>query len=629
MKENNIPESPDRLNHFASWRRMMRYLKPYRVWALIAFISVLATVLMQSTLPIVLREVIDQGAKLDGDVGLRYMLLAGILICGLGILRGGSGFLYRYFGERMSHWVAYDIRNEVYNKVQRLPFAYHNRTPTGTLITRAISDIDEIQRYFSFGLIDGIHTFFLFCGISIAMLLSSPILTLSAILPLIPLMLYSRSFILRVAPRWRAIMDRIQKLSNHLQENILGVAVVRAYARENHEKDLFSKQNGLLYFEQLDLVRQWTFFFPASAFLVASALASVLFFGGLLALTGTGEVTVGTVVSFNAYVLMLAQPLRFLGFVILLSTQAITSSQRVFEILDQPISIRSHPKAPTLGRIEAHVTFENVVFQFEDAEKPILNDITFEAHPGQSIALLGNTGSGKTAIVNLIPRYFDVTAGRICIDGTDIREVELSSLRRQIGVVLQESLLFSASIAENIAYGCPEASEKEILAAARAANAHEFISELPEGYATMIGERGVTLSGGQRQRVAIARALLIDPRILILDDSTSSVDTQTEVLIQVSLRKLMQNRTTFIIAQRLSSVMNADQILVLANGRIAERGTHDELLQLNGHYREIYDLQLADQERTRSALRHARTHTPDSPRATEELQLLISRLQRR
>ena len=626
MTENSVNPTIKDVNAFTSWRRMMSYLRPYRSWALVAFFSVLGTALLQATLPLILRAVIDHGANL-GDEGYRYMLLAGGLICGLGFLRGGTGFLFRYFGERLSHYVTYDIRNEVYDRVQRLPFAYHNKTPTGTLITRAISDVDEIQRYFAFGLVDGAYTLLLFLGITTAMLLASPLLTLMAMLPLVPLTLYSRSFIMRVAPRWHTIMNRIQRLSNHLQENILGAAVVRAYAREEHEKCLFAEQNELLYHEQLDLVRQWTFFFPASAFLVAAALASVLFFGGVMVLNDIGSVTIGTVVSFNAYVLMLAQPLRFLGFVILLTMQAVASSQRAFEILDTPIQIRNRPHAKPMPRLEGHVRFENVSFQFDDGDSPTLHNISLEAEPGQSIALLGATGSGKTTVVNLIPRYFDVSGGRICIDGYDIREVDLRSLRNQIGVVLQESLLFSATIAENIAYGHPKASEEEILAVSRAANAHEFISKLPRGYATTIGERGVTLSGGQRQRVAIARALLIDPRILILDDSTSSVDTHTEVLIQLALRKMMHNRTTFIIAQRLSSVMNADQILVLDEGHIVERGTHAELLLLDGLYREIYDLQLADQERTRAALAPARPQLVER-RATNELQKLIDRLNR-
>ena len=626
MTENGSKDPTRSLNAFGSWRRMLGYMRPYRLWALLAFFGVLVTVLLQTTLPLILRRVIDYGANL-GDQGYSFMLLAGGLICGLAIIRGASSMLLRYFGERLSHFVAYDIRNEVYDKVQRLPFAYHNRTPTGTLITRAISDVDEIQRYFAYGFIDGVYIVLLLLSISVAMLVISPILTIAAFIPLIPLMRYSQTFITRVAPRWRDIMNRIQKLSNHLQENILGAAVVRAYAREEFEQKLFAEQNTRLYHEQLELVKQWTFFFPASAFLVGSALASVLFFGGAMALTDVGNVTLGTVTAFNTYVFMLAQPLRFLGFVILLTTQAATSSQRVFEIIDTPSPIQNRPMAKNLPRISGHVKFEDVSFQFDDGDSPTLHHISLEAKPGQAIALLGATGSGKTTVINLIPRFFDVTNGKILIDGQDIRDVDIRSLRSQIGFVLQESLLFSATIAENIAYGHPDATEEEILLASRAANAHEFIKELPEGYATVIGERGITLSGGQRQRVAIARALLIDPRILILDDSTSSVDTHTEVLIQLALRKLMQDRTTFVIAQRLSSVMTADQIIVLDEGHIVERGTHAELLQLDGYYREIYDLQLADQERTRAAIDPKREHLEEK-RATSEFHQLFDRMDR-
>ena len=626
MTENGSKDPTRSLNALGSWRRMLGYMQPYRLWAMLAFFGVLVTVLLQTTLPLILRRVIDYGANL-GNQGYSFMLLAGGLICGLAIIRGASSMLLRYFGERLSHFVAYDIRNEVYDKVQRLPFAYHNRTPTGTLITRAISDVDEIQRYYAYGFIDGVYIVLLLLSISAVMLVISPILTLAAFIPLIPLMRYSQTFITRVAPRWRDIMNRVQKLSNHLQENILGAAVVRAYAREEYEKKLFAEQNKRLYHEQLELVKQWTFFFPASAFLVGSALASVLFFGGVMALTDVGNVTLGTVTAFNTYVFMLAQPLRFLGFVILLTTQAATSSQRVFEIIDTPNPIQNRPMAQKMSRISGHVKFEDVSFQFDDGESPTLHHISLEAKPGQAIALLGATGSGKTTVINLIPRFFDVTNGRVLIDGQDIRDVDIFSLRSQIGFVLQESLLFSATIAENIAYGHPDSTEEEILLASRAANAHEFIKELPEGYATIIGERGITLSGGQRQRVAIARALLIDPSILILDDSTSSVDTHTEVLIQLALRKLMQNRTTFIIAQRLSSVMTADQIIVLEEGHIVERGTHEELLQLDGYYREIYDLQLADQERTRAAIDPKREHLEEK-RATSEFHQLFDRMDR-
>lgn len=581
------------------WQRIMRYMQPYRSMAVIAFAGILASIGLAIAIPEILGQVIDVGlTRKDSD----YMLRAGILIIGLGILRGGAGFLFRYFGERMSHKIAYDLRNEVYDKVQNLSFSYHNQAQTGNLITRAISDVDEVQRYFAFGLIDGLNTIILVIGVVVIMFITSPVLALLTLIPLIPLAVLSRRFAMQVDPRWRGIMDQTQKLSAHLQENVVGAQVVRAFAREDYEANKFAVENEKLYGHFMDLIDKWSRYIPTSGFLIAISTALTLFFGGLMEQNDFGGVTIGVVVAFNAYVLLLAQPLRFLGFVILLTTQAVTSGKRIFEILDAEVDIASNPNAPELASIEGTVKFENVSFKYDDGNMPALKNIDFAVEPGQVVALLGQTGSGKTTLVNLISRFFEVTEGRVTIDGQDVRDVDLSSLRRQIGFVLQDSLLFSATIYENIAYGRPDASEDEVFSAARAANAHNFILEFPDGYATEIGERGVTLSGGQRQRVAIARALLINPRLLILDDATSSVDTQTEFEIQEALTKLMRNRTTFVIAQRLNTVKNADQIFVLDDGKIVERGQHKELLAKDGLYAEIYNLQLADQERLRQEL---------------------------
>ena len=581
-------------SNFALWRRIMGYMRPYRKLALFAFIGLILSSALAVLIPRVLREVIDNGIK-AGDNS--FLLAAGLLIVGLGVLRGAAGFVFRYFGERLSHYITYDMRNQLYDKVQNLPFSYHDKAQTGTLITVAISDVDEVQRYFAYGLIDGLSTILLIIGAAALMLTANVPLTIVAFVPLIPLAFLSFKFVNEVDPRWRAIMERLQKLGNQLQESVIGAQVVRAFARERHEVEKFGAQNDQLYEEQISLVRRWALFLPLSAYFVTLSLGAVLLVGGLLA--EAGIVTVGLIVSFNAYVLLLGQPIRFIGFVIILTTQAITSSRRIFEIMDAPITISDAPDAKPMPPIKGNVRFENVSFRYEPDLPLTLKDITLEAKSGEVVALLGLTGSGKSTLVSLIPRFYEVSEGRVTIDGIDVRSVQLDSLRRQIGIVLQESLLFSASIRENIAYGRPEASLEEVIAAAKAANAHDFISEFPDGYETRVGERGVTVSGGQRQRIAIARALLINPRILILDDSTSSVDTRTEYLIQEALERLMQGRTTFIIAQRLTTVQKADQILVIDNGEIVERGTHTDLLAKGGRYAEIYRLQLQDQERMR------------------------------
>ncbi len=591
-------------NSLTIWKRMMRYLSPYRMWVAIALVGLVGNTALAIAIPVILGDVIDIGIT-RGDSG--FMLAAGLLVVGLGVVRGLTGFLFRYFGERLSHHIAYDIRNEMYDKVQKLSFSYHDKSQTGTLITRAISDVDEVQRYFAFALIDGLITALLLIGVSIVMFISSPMLAVIGLLPLIPLAFASRNFAMTVDPLWKKIMERLQILGNYIQENAVGAEVVRAFNRENYEIEKFRKDNEQLYHERLDLIKRWGTYLPLSAFIIAFSTALVLFVGGLMERNGIGEVTVGMIVAFNAYVLLLAQPIRFLGFVILLTTQAVSSAERVFEILDTPVTIANKPDAHKLTEMKGYVRMENVSFAYENSDdeeagQTILKNISFEAEPGQVVAILGPTGSGKSTLISLIPRFYDVEEGRVLIDGYDVKDIDLNSLRENIGMVLQQSLLFSATVRENIAYGDPTATEEQIIAAAKAANAHDFIMEFPEGYDTLIGERGVTLSGGQRQRVAIARALLINPRILILDDSTSSVDTKTERFIRDALDILMRGRTTFIIAQRLNSVQDADQILVLQNGEITERGTHDELLALDGHYAEIYHLQLEDQDRVRQEL---------------------------
>ena len=608
----------------AKWARLIGYLKKYRLWVLTALSGIIGSNLLAVAVPYILRDVIDIGIE-KRDSG--FMLSAGLLVVGLGVLRGISAFFGRYFGERLSHYVAYDIRNQIYDKVQRQSFTYHDSAQVGTIITRAISDVNEIQRYFSFGLMDGLNVLLLLIGVVSIMLATSPALAVASFVPLVPLALFSNRFVMRVHPRWKKVMDRMQALSNHIQENALGAEVVRVFARENYEIERFHTENKRLYDEQLDFIRQWITFLPASAFLAAMSTAVVLLFGGYLEARGMANITVGLVVTFNAYVLLLAQPLRFVGFIILLTTQAVASGERVFQILDHEELVVNKPNAART-RIRGNVRFDNVSTQYVGSEHAIVKNINLEAQPGEIVAIIGLTGAGKTTIANLIPRFYDVTDGRVLLDGADVRDIDLDHLRSQIGIVMQQSLLFSATIEENIAYGNPAASQDQIEAAAIAANAHDFIMDFPDGYQTDVGERGITLSGGQKQRIAIARALLIDPRILILDDATSSVDTQTEHLIQQALDRVMEGRTTFVIAQRMSSILKADQIIVLRDGKIIQQGTHETLLADGGLYEEIYKLQLEEQERVRrEAIIAGIIKIPlEERRSTQQFRNLIDRL---
>jgi ATP-binding cassette subfamily B protein len=383
--------------------------------------------------------------------------------------------------------------------------------------------------------------------------------------------------------------------------------VVKAFAREGHEAEKFGREAQDIFSNSYESSRVQAVNGPAMSGLWLAATAATLWVGGIEA--ANGRLEVGELTSFLLYLTILQMPVRVLGWIIMVTARANAAGQRIYEVLDAESAVKDKPGAPDLDRVEGHVRFENVSFGY-DAISPVLNGIDVDAKPGQVIALMGPTGSGKTTVVNLMPRFYDVTGGRITIDGHDIRDVTLASLRRAIGIVQQDVFLFSATIRDNIAYGAVDATQEQIEEAARAAHIHDFITELPEGYDTWVGERGITLSGGQKQRVAIARTLLLDPRILILDDSTSSVDTQTEYQIQQSMARVMQGRTTFVIAQRLRTVKLADQILVLQDGRIVEEGTHDELLEADGIYRQIYDLELRDQE---EALSTQASHAVQEP----------------
>jgi ATP-binding cassette subfamily B protein len=401
----------------------------------------------------------------------------------------------------------------------------------------------------------------------------------------------------KISDYFLVVDNSLGELSTRIQENVLGVQVVRAFARETYEIERFNRGNRILYDARISVISEWFKIMPTSHFLVILSTILILWFGGQLVLAG--EMTIGEIVAFNSYLLMLAEPARQLTWLVNMAGEAVAGVNRTFEILDLVPEIRTPSDPIYLPQLAGRVELKNVALAYQGEATHALCEINLTVEPNQVIALIGPTGSGKTSLVNLIPRFYDVSQGTVLVDGFDVRQVDLVTLRKQIGIVLQTSLLFSTSILENIAFGHPDADKQEIIEAAKAAQAHEFITSFPAGYDTIVGERGVTLSGGQRQRIAIARALLMDPRILILDDSTSSVDMQTEHLIQKALWRLMEGRTTFVIAHRLSTVRRADLILVMDEGQIVERGTHLDLLEQDGRYREIYDLQLRDQEKFR------------------------------
>jgi len=571
--------------------RLRKLLQPY-LWQVLLSLLVLALVTAaQLVVPAIIGNVIDYGLGGDHE---RYLVIAALVILGIGLVRALLSFVQSYLGAWIAQRISFDLRNRLYNHIQHLSFSYHDRTQTGQLISRCIEDVSSIQQFTGSGVVELIQIFLLLIGVTGLLFVSHPKLAAIALLPMIPLLFITVRFGERVGDMFYAIDQAVGSLSSRLQENVVGAQVVRAFAREPYEIQRFDETNRDVYESRIHIYREWSRIMPTSHFLVALSTILILWFGGNMVLRG--EMTLGEMVAFNGYLLMIAEPARQMVWLVNIAGEAGAGLKRSFDVLDLPPEIQSPPDAVVLSAISGRVEFRDVNFRYQEQSNHTLQNINLSVEPNQIVALIGSTGSGKTTLANLIPRFYDVEGGSVRVDGIDIRQLDLASLRRQIGIVLQTSLLFSVSIRDNIAYGRPDASLDEIIAAARAAQAHDFILEMPEGYDTVVGERGVTLSGGQRQRVAIARALLLDPRILILDDSTSSVDTQTERLIQQALDRLMEGRTTFVIAQRLSTVRRADQIVVLDQGRIDERGTHDQLLVQDGLYREIYELQLRRQE---------------------------------
>ena len=545
-----------------------------------------------SVLPTILTKLNTTVDQLQSDYtnAERLLFTALIEIVIFAIVRGVFAFLQVYWAERNSQSAAYDMRNDLFAKIQRLSFSYHDRNQTGQLMIRATDDIEKVRLFIGQGLVQLAGAIVLITGTLIVMFSTNTQLALVA-LPILPVaLIVFMVFGSLIQPLFTRVQMRLSTLNTVLQENLAGIRVIKAFTREPDEQQKFRTAADALMDQQIGVSRVFTFLFPL-VFLIANlGQALILLYGGRQIIADT--LTLGQWQEFSLYLVYLFLPIAQFGFIITQLGQASASANRIFEILDAKSDVVDKPDAKTLPPVHGHVTFDNVTFRYFNTGAPVLKNVSFEAKPGQTVALLGATGSGKTTIINLLPRFYDPSEGRILIDGLDLRDVTLDSLRSQIGIVLQETTLFSGTIRDNIAFGKTNATLDEVVAAAKAAAAHDFITSFPQGYDTPVGERGTTLSGGQKQRIAIARALLLDPRILILDDSTSSVDLTTEAQIQKALDRLMKGRTSFVIAQRITTVMSADQILVLDRGAVVAHGRHADLMEDSPIYAEIYNSQL-------------------------------------
>jgi ABC-type multidrug transport system fused ATPase/permease subunit len=528
------------------------------------------------------------------------LLLVAAAIIGAAAFRGFCTYWQTFMGEWLGQHVAFDLRNRIYEKLQRLSYAYHDKQQTGQLMSRATQDVEATRMFIQMGALRLLDMALRIAFAAGLMFTTDWKLAILAWL-LLPAVAW-RSIVVNLQMRkiWNNVQEQLGRTTTVLQENLVGVRVVKAFSREDYEEEKFNKEATELFkwnFAQNRLQATNTPFYTAMGML---AQVLVLFVGATWithnSILGVSDnLTAGELTGFIAYLTLLLMPMRMLGFVVSQFSRAGAAGARIFEILDAESAVKEKPNAIVLENIKGHVRYNHVSFGY-DAISPVLHDVNIDAPPGKVVALLGPTGCGKTTVVNLLPRFYDVTSGSITIDGIDIRDVTLASLRKNIGIIQQDVFLFSATIRDNIAYGAVDATYEQIIEAAKIARIHDYIMSLPDGYDTWVGERGITLSGGQKQRVSIARTLLLDPKILILDDSTSSVDTQTEYLIQQALSAVMKGRTTLVIAQRLRTIKNADEILVMQNGKIIEQGTHEQLIEQEGLYRQIYDLELRDQE---------------------------------
>ena len=578
--------------------RLIRFAAPYWRGLLVTLVAIVGTGAFAIALPQLLIWAIDTGlgvevvgdvTSIDVDEGL--LVVAALALLGAALMRGLFQFVQSYLAESVAQAVAYDLRNQLYERLQSLSFAYHDGAETGQIMSRATQDVEAVRLFINLGGVRLVFTALLLTTIVAIMFVISWVLALAVWAFMIVIAIRSVIVARQLRPVWLNVQDGQAQLGTVLQEALTGIRVVKAFAREDHEGAKFRRAALFLFRHSYRANIIQAINTPLMTALWMGSLVATIWIGGVQ--VSNGSMSLGELTGFLIYIQLLQMPVRSLGFMVTMVPRAASAGARIFEILDQESEVQERPGATPPQNPQGHIRFEDVSFAY-DPRAPVLDQINLEARPGEIVALLGSTGSGKSTIVNLLPRFYDVSAGQVLLDRVDVRDLTLEGLRGQVAIVQQDVFLFSDTLRNNIAYGRPGATDEEIEAAGKVARIHDFIMSQPDGYQTWVGERGATLSGGQKQRIAIARALLMDPRVLIFDDSTSSVDTETEYEIQQALSALMQGRTTFIIAHRLRSVRDADTILVLDQGRIVERGQHADLLATGGLYREIYDLEMRD-----------------------------------
>ena len=566
-----------------SFLRLVGFLRPYR-WSLAASVAVaIAAQGAALLIPWVTGKTIDEAIP-AGDG--RLLALFAALVVLAGVLRALLMAARRFIAGRQALGVEFDLRNALYSRLLRLSWRFYDRHQTGQLMSRATVDLQGVRFFLGYGLIFFVQHVLTIAAVTAILLVLDWQLALIALAVTPALVAIAYRYNEASHPIVKDVQQRMADLTTAAEEAIVGVNVVKAFAQEKREEEKFARRSEEVFRRSVEATRQRAKYAPLLSFLPLVAQAGVLLGGGYRVVSG--DLTLGSFVAFNVYVLMLVFPLRMLGYWISQYQRAIASGERIFEVLDEPEDVKDRPDARPLPPGGGQLRFERVSFGY-DPTRPVLEDVDLEIPPGRTVALIGHTGSGKTTLTALVPRFYDVTGGRVLLDGADVRDIRLVELRRAVGLVSQDPFLFSATVRENITFGKPDATDEEVERAARMAQADDFIADLPDGYDTLIGERGITLSGGQRQRIAIARALLVDPRVLILDDATSSVDATTEGQIRLGLREVMRGRTTLIIAHRLSTIALADEVVVLDRGRIVARGTHDQLLERSSVYREIHD----------------------------------------